>query len=94
MTMFAITMLAILITMLLALSRAALGPTVYDRILALNMFGTKTILLICVAGFLYGRPDWLDIALVYGLVNFTGTIAVCKYVRYGNLAGDEQRHNR
>ncbi|MBV71747.1 MAG: pH regulation protein F [Myxococcales bacterium] len=89
--MFAICMLAVLITMLLALARAALGPTVYDRILALNMFGTKTILLIAVAGFLYGRPDWLDIALVYGLVNFTGTIAVCKYVRFGNLAADESR---
>ena len=89
--MFAVAMLAILVTMLLALGRAALGPTVYDRILALNMFGTKTILLIAVAGFLYGRPDWLDIALVYGLVNFTGTIAVCKYVRYGNLAGDDKR---
>ncbi len=89
--MFAICMLAVLITMLMALARAALGPTVYDRILALNMFGTKTILLIAVAGFLNGRPDWLDIALVYGLVNFTGTIAVCKYVRFGNLAGDETR---
>jgi multicomponent Na+:H+ antiporter subunit F len=92
--MFAVAMLAILVTMLLALVRAALGPTVYDRILALNMFGTKTILLIAVAGFLYGRPDWLDIALVYGLVNFTGTIAVCKYVRYGSLAGDDQRSDR
>ena len=60
-------------------------------ILALNMFNTKTILLIAVAGFLNGRPDWLDIALVYGLVNFTGTIAVCKYVRYGNLAADDER---
>ena len=89
--MFAIAMLAIMITMLMALARAALGPTVYDRILALNMFGTKTILLIAVAGFLNGRPDWLDIALVYGLVNFTGTIAVCKYVRYGNLAADDER---
>ncbi|MGC6415657.1 MAG: monovalent cation/H+ antiporter complex subunit F [Bradymonadia bacterium] len=92
--MFAIAMLAIMITMLMALARAALGPTVYDRILALNMFGTKTILLIAVAGFLNGRPDWLDIALVYGLVNFTGTIAVCKYVRYGNLAADDERPTR
>ncbi|MEE2755716.1 MAG: monovalent cation/H+ antiporter complex subunit F [Myxococcota bacterium] len=92
--MFAICMLAVLITMLMALARAALGPTVYDRILALNMFGTKTILLIAVAGFLNGRPDWLDIALVYGLVNFTGTIAVCKYVRFGNLAADESRPSK
>ena len=91
MSMFAVAMLAVLVTMLLALIRAALGPTVYDRILAINMFGTKTILLICVAGFLHGRPDWLDIALVYGLVNFAGTIAVCKFVRFGSLASDDQR---
>ena len=91
MSMFAVAMLAVLVTMALALTRAALGPTVYDRILALNMFGTKTILLIAVAGFLYGRPDWLDIALVYGLVNFAGTIAVCKFVRFGSLASDKQR---
>ena len=87
-SMFVAGMVAIVITMLLALFRAGLGPTVYDRILALNMFGTKTILLIAVAGFLYGRPDWLDIAIVYGLVNFAGTIAVCKFVRFGNLASD------
>lgn len=87
-SMFVAGMVAIVITMFLALFRAGLGPTVYDRILALNMFGTKTILLIAVAGFLYGRPDWLDIAIVYGLVNFAGTIAVCKFVRFGNLASD------
>ena len=88
MSMFAVAMCGIIVTMLLALIRAGLGPTVYDRILAINMFGTKTILLIAVAGFLYGRPDWLDLAIVYGLVNFAGTIAVCKFVRFGNLASD------
>ena len=94
MSMFVVAMVAILVTMLLALFRAGLGPTVYDRILAVNMFGTKTILLIAVAGFLYGRPDWLDIALVYGLVNFAGTIAVLKYVRFGNLATDHRRRDK
>ena len=54
------------------------------------MFGTKTILLIAVAGFLNGRPDWLDIALSMDWLT-TGTIAVCKYVRYGNLAADDER---
>ena len=94
MNMFVAAMLAVLITMLLALIRAGLGPSVYDRILAVNMFGTKTILLIAVAGFLYGRPDWLDLALVYGLVNFAGTIAVLKYVRFGNLANDQRRRDK
>jgi multicomponent Na+:H+ antiporter subunit F len=89
--MFIATLAGILITMCLALTRSILGPTVFDRILALNMFGTKTVLLIAVAGFWANRPDFMDLALVYALVNFTGTIAVLKFSRYGNLASDETR---
>jgi multicomponent Na+:H+ antiporter subunit F len=89
--LFAITVVAILITMSLALARSVLGPTVFDRILALNMFGTKTVLLIAVGGFLFNRPDFMDLALVYTLVNFAGTIAVLRFSRYGNLARDDAR---
>ena len=89
--MFEAAMIGTVVTMLLALVRAGLGPTVYDRILAANMFGTMTVILIAVAGFLYGRPEWLDIALVYALVNFSGTIAVCKFARFGSLADDSDR---
>jgi multicomponent Na+:H+ antiporter subunit F len=77
---------AILVTMALALARAFIGPTLYDRILAVNMFGTKTVLIIAVLGFLMGRPEWLDIALVYALINFVSVIAVLKYFKYGDLA--------
>ena len=84
--MFAAAMAGIVITMLLALVRAIRGPTPFDRILAANMFGTKTMLLIAVGGFAAGRPEWLDLALVYALVNFAGTIAVLKFVRFGGLA--------
>ena len=79
--MLAATMLAILMTMGLALARAALGPTPFDRILALNMFGTKTVLLIAVIGFLTDRPSFLDLALVYALINFIGVIAVLRFTR-------------
>ena len=79
--MLAATMVAILVTMGLALTRAALGPTVFDRILALNMFGTKTVLLIAVIGFLTDRPSFLDLALVYALINFIGVIAVLRFSR-------------
>ncbi len=65
--------------MLLALLRAVAGPTLYDRILAVNLFGTKTVLLIAVMGFLMGRPDFLDIALVYALINFIGIIGVLRF---------------
>lgn len=81
-TMFAAAMLAVLITMALALARALLGPTVYDRILSINMFGTKTVLFIAVLGFLNGRPEFLDIALVYALINFIGTVAVLRFMHY------------
>ena len=58
-----------------------LGPTIYDRLLAANMFGTKTVLLLSVVAFLYGRPDFLDLALVYALINFIGVIAVLEFIR-------------
>ncbi len=83
--MFVAAAAAILVTMGLALARAILGPTVYDRILAVNVFGTKTVLIIAVLGFLTGRPEFLDISLVYALINFIGTIAVLKFLRYGDL---------
>ncbi len=77
---YAVT-IATLITMALALARALLGPTIYDRLLAANMFGTKTVLLLSVVAFLYGRPDFLDLALVYALINFIGVIAVLEFIR-------------
>jgi multicomponent Na+:H+ antiporter subunit F len=73
--------IAILITMVLALTRALLGPTVYDRVLAVNMFGTKTVLLLSVIAFLGGRPDFLDLALAYALINFIGILAVLEFFR-------------
>jgi len=84
--MFIVTALAVLIAMLLAMVRALLGPTVYDRVLAVNMFGTKTVLMIAVLGFLTGRPDFLDLALLYALITFIGTLAVLKFFEYGDMA--------
>lgn len=84
--MFTAATIAILITMGLALIRAFLGPTMFDRILAVNMFGTKTVLMIAVLGFLMGRPEFLDIALVYALINFVAIIAMLKYFKYNDLS--------
>lgn len=89
--MFAVTTVALLVAMLLGLLRALLGPTAFDRILALNMFGTKTVLLIAVVGFLFERPEWLDLAIVYALVNFAGTLAVLRFTKYGSLAHDPEQ---
>lgn len=82
---FSIAALAILVTISLALARAFLGPTVYDRILAINMVGTKTVLLIAVFAVLSKRTDMLDIALTYALINFIGVVAVLKLVEQGNF---------
>jgi len=74
--------IAILVVMGLALARAFFAPTVYDRILGVNMFGTKTVLFIAAVGFLMGRPDFLDIAIVYALINFIGMVAVLRFFEY------------
>ena len=84
--MFAAATAALCVAMLLALVRALLGPTLFDRVLALNSFGTKTVLMIAILGFLMDRPDFMDIALLYALINFVGTLAVLKFFRYGNFA--------
>lgn len=87
--MFVAALLAILVTMGLALARALAGPTTYDRIAAVNMFGTKTVLLIAVLAFFSGRSDLLDIALVYALINFIGVVAALKLVTQGNFHSSE-----
>jgi len=80
-----IAAIAILVTISLALARAFLGPTLYDRILAVNMVGTKTVLLIAVFAVLSGRTDMIDVALMYALINFIGVVAVLKLVEQGNF---------
>jgi multicomponent Na+:H+ antiporter subunit F len=87
---FVVAMLGVLATMVLALVRAFMGPTVFDRVLAANMFGTKTVLLIAVSGFLTGRPEWLDLAILYALMNFIGMVALLRFSKFSNLANDEQ----
>ncbi len=77
--MYILVSIAILVTMCLALVRALLGPSVYDRVLAVNVFGTKTVLLLAVIAFLNGRPDFLDLALAYALINMVGILAVLEF---------------
>lgn len=81
--------IAIMVTMALAVARALLGPSVFDRILAVNMFGTKAVLLVAVFAFFSGRPDLLDIALLYSLLNFIGVVAALRLVERGKFFADE-----
>jgi multicomponent Na+:H+ antiporter subunit F len=86
--MFVAAVVAILVALLLAVVRALRGPTIFDRVLAGNAVGTLAILLLSAVGFLTGRPEWLDIALTYGLLNLIGTLAILKFFRHGDLAHD------
>lgn len=85
--MFAAAAVALLVALALMLARAVLGPTVFDRLLASNTIGTLAVLLLAVMGFLTGRPEFLDLAIVYGLLNIVGTIAVLKFFQRGSLGG-------
>jgi multicomponent Na+:H+ antiporter subunit F len=83
--MFETAAAALLLALTGALARALLGPTVFDRTQAVNTAGTVAMLLLAAIGFMTDRPDFLDIAIVYGLLNVIGTIAVLKFFRYGDL---------
>lgn len=92
--MFEAAAAALLVTLALALARAVLGPTVFDRAQAVNTVGTVAVLLLAVIGFLGGRPEFLDLAIVYGFLNVVGTIAVLKYFRFGSLGDPGEEDSR
>jgi multicomponent Na+:H+ antiporter subunit F len=83
--MFEYAALVIILAAFLALYRAVRGPRIYDRVLAVNVIGTKTVVLLALLGYVYERPHFLDIALVYALINFIATIAIVKYRETGGL---------
>jgi multicomponent Na+:H+ antiporter subunit F len=89
--MYYVVTVATLVTMALALIRALIGPTVYDRVLTVNMFGTKTVLLLSVIAFLGGRPDFLDLALAYALINFIGVLAVLEFFKSRAVRREQER---
>jgi len=90
--MFIAAGFAVLFALVLAVVRALLGPTVFDRLLAANSIGTAAILLLAVLGFITERPEFLDVGITYGLLNLIGTLAVLKFIRYGDLghSGEEE----
>ncbi len=91
--MYFVVSLAILMTMVLALVRALRGPYIFDRILAVNMFGTKTALLLSLTAFLFDRPDFLDLALAYALINLVGVLAVLQFTQMNPGKATEANNN-
>ena len=88
--MFAAAIIGVLVALALAVLRALLGPTAFDRLLAANSIGTFAIMLLALFGFLTGRPEFLDIGITYALLNMIGTLAVLKFFRYGALGYDHR----
>ncbi|MGB3457823.1 MAG: monovalent cation/H+ antiporter complex subunit F [Halobacteriota archaeon] len=84
-TIFMATALLIVVTIILALYRATLGPEVYNRVAAVNVIGTKTIVLLVIIGYIFERPLFFDISLLYALLNFIGTLAFAKYLERGEV---------
>jgi len=88
--MFAVAIIAVLIAMALAVARALLGPSAFDRLLAANSIGTFAIMLLALFGFMTDRPEFLDLGITYALLNMIGTLAVLKFFRYGALGYDHR----
>ena len=82
MTLLSVAAVGIFVSIALLLIRLFVGPSLYDRVLAVNSVGTKIVVLLALVGFMMGRPDFLDIALLYALINFVTTIAILKFFRY------------
>jgi multicomponent Na+:H+ antiporter subunit F len=82
---FKIAIIIILLASFLSLYRVIKGPTFFDRVLAVNLIGTKVVVLLVLIDFLYNRPEFVDISLAYALINFVGTIAILKMKEKGRL---------
>ncbi|HCX14626.1 MAG TPA: pH regulation protein F [Rhodospirillaceae bacterium] len=85
MTIFAVATISVLTALVLAVARLLMGPSIFDRVVAGNTVGSLSVLILALIGFVFGRPEFLDLAITYALLNVIGTIAVLKYFRYGNL---------
>jgi multicomponent Na+:H+ antiporter subunit F len=88
--MFEIPAISLILALGACVWVGARGRTMFDQLLASNSAGTCAVLLISIIGFLTDRPEFLDLALVYCLLNVVSTIAVLKYFKYGNLGGESQ----
>jgi len=89
-----LTTMAVFTTMALALTRALKGPTIYDRIVAVNVFGTKTVLVVALITYLTGHADLIDVALVYALINFIAIVTALKLVKTRDLASSDAGEGR
>lgn len=88
--MMTAALIAVMVVMVMVFIRGWIGPSLYDRVLAINTFGTATVLMIAVLGFFMKRPEFMDIAIVYSLINFISTIAILKLYRFSDQNHPEE----
>ena len=84
--MLLVSIAALGVSILIALIRVVLGPTAFDRVLAVNSIGTMIILGVALHGYIMERPEFIDIAILYAILNFIGTFAVLKLFSTGKLS--------
>lgn len=84
-TIYLVAGLAIAFTIFLALYRAVFGPGVFNQAVAMNVIGTKVIVLLIVIGYIFERPVFVDIALLYAVLNFIATLIMAKYLERGEI---------
>ena len=82
---FLIIGLTIAATVLLSLYRAAVGPGVFNRVAAVNVIGTKVVVLLVIVQYIFKNPMFIDIAIAYAALNFIGTIIMSKYLERGEV---------
>ncbi len=87
--MFATVLLACAVSIILLVVRAAKGPSAFDRILAVNSIGTVIILGISLHGFALGRPEFVDISILYAVLNFLGTLAILRFYRSSDVNDED-----
>ncbi|HOB06505.1 MAG TPA: monovalent cation/H+ antiporter complex subunit F [Methanoculleus sp.] len=81
--LFYASVVVLILTIFLCLYRVVIGPGVENRLVAVNTIGTTTIIILVLIGLIYGRPIFLDIAIVYAMINFIATLAVARYLKEG-----------
>ena len=77
--------LILVLNVFLCIYRAVMGPKAWDRVVAINVIGTKTIVIIILLGLVFDSLYFIDVALVYALFNFMLTVALSKYIEFGTL---------
>ncbi len=75
----------LVVLLFLCLYRAVVGPSVPDRVAAINLVGTKTVTMLVFVALATDQLFFFDIALVYALISFLMTVGMAKYFETGNL---------